>query len=55
MFKKILKMLQNTFIATFSYSFTVLAILLLIANNGNILTDGSTNKRERERCQREFL
>ena len=48
MFEKIKKRLKNTFISTFSYTFTVLT-LLLIVNNGNILTDGSTNKRERER------
>ena len=54
MFEKIKKILKNTFILTFSYTFTVLT-LLLIVNNGNILTDGSTNKRERERLQRQCL
>ena len=46
------KILQNSFISAFSYTFTVLTILLIV-NNGNILTDGSTNKRERERLQRQ--
>ena len=54
MFEKIKKMLKNTFILTFSYTFTVLTILLII-NNGNILTDGSTNKIEQERLQRQCL
>ena len=54
MFEKIKKILKNTFISTFSYTFTVLTILLIV-NNGNILTDGSTNKRERERLQRQCL
>ena len=54
MFEKIKEILKNTFISTFSYTFTVLT-LLLIVNNGNILTDGSTNKREQERLQRQCL
>ena len=54
MFEKIKKILKNTFISTFSYTFTVL-MLLLIVNNGNMLTDGSTNERERERLQRQCL
>ena len=54
MFGKIKKILKNTFISTFSYTFTVLTILLIV-NNGNILTDGSTNKGKRERLQRQCL
>ena len=54
MFGKIRKILKNTFVSTFSYTFTALA-LLLIVNNGNILTDGSTKKRERERLERQCL
>ena len=54
MFEKIKKILQNTFISTFSYTLTVLTILLIV-NNGNILTDGTTNKIERERFQRQCL
>ena len=54
MFEKIKKVLQNTFISIFSFTFTVLTILLIV-NNGNILTDGSTNKREQERLQRQRL
>ena len=45
MFEKIKKILQNTFISTFSYTLTVLTILLIV-NNGNILIDGTTNKIE---------
>ena len=54
MFEKIKKTLENTFISTFSYIFTVLTILLIV-NNENILTDDSTNKREPERLQRQCL
>ena len=54
MFEKIEKILKNIFISTFSYTFTVLMILLIV-NNGNILTDGSTNKRQRERLQGQCL
>ena len=54
MFEKLKKILKNTFISTFSYTSTV-SMILLIVNNGNILTDGSTNKRERERLQRQCL
>ena len=54
MFEKIKKILKNTFISTFSNTFTVLT-LLLIVNNGNIFSDDSTNKRERERLQRQYL
>ena len=54
MFEKIKKILKNTFISTFSYTVTVLT-LFLIVNDGNILTDGSTNKREPERLQRQCL
>ena len=46
MFKKIEKILQNIFISTFCYTFTVLTILLIV-KNGNILTDDSTRERER--------
>ena len=53
MFEKFKKIVKNTFIATFNFTFTVLKILLIV-NNGNILTDGSTNKRERELCQRQY-
>ena len=55
MFEKIKKkILKNTFILTFSYTFTVLMILLIVSN-GNNLTDGSTNKREQESLQRQCL
>ena len=30
-------------------------MILVIVNNGSILTDGSTNKREQERLQRQCL
>ena len=52
MFEK--KILKNTFISIFSYTFTVLTIPL-ISNNGDILSDSSTNKTERERLQRQCL
>ena len=55
MFEKIKKILKNTFISTFSYTFITVLTLLLIVNNRNILTDGSANKRERERLQRQCL
>ena len=44
MINKIKNFLQNTFVLSFSYTFTALIIILQIANNGNILTD----LRERE-------
>ena len=52
MFEKIEKILKNTL--TCSYNFTVLT-LLLIVSNGNIFSDGNTNKRERERLQRQCV
>ena len=52
MFKNIKKNLKNTFIASFHLTFTVLTILLIV-NNGNILTDGTTRKREEGLCQRQ--
>ena len=44
MINKIKNFLQNTFVLSFSYTFTALIIILQIANNGNILT----GLRERE-------
>ena len=54
MFEKIKKILRNTFISTFSHTFTVLTKLLIV-NIRNILTDGSSNKTERESLQRQCL
>ena len=54
MFEKIKKKFKNTFISTFSFTFTLLTLLLTV-NNGNILTNGSRNKREQERLQRQCL
>ena len=45
MFNKIKSYLQNTFILTFTHTFTAAIIILQIVNNGNILTD-SRNERE---------
>ena len=44
MFEKIKKILQNTFISTFFFTFTVLTILLIVNNDNE--TDGGTSKRE---------
>ena len=52
MSRKIKNIVKNTFIATFNFTFTVLTILLIV-DNGNILTDGTTRKREKELCQRQ--
>ena len=55
MFKKIKEVLKNNLISTFCHTFALTCfILILIVNNGNILTGGSGNKNERERLQREL-
>ena len=52
MFEKIKRILKNSFVVTFCHTFVMTCFLLiLIVNNGNILTGG--NKNERERVQRE--
>ena len=52
MSRKIKNIVKNTFIASFNFTFTVLTILLIV-DNGNILTDGTTHKREKGLCQRQ--
>ena len=53
MSKKVKEILKNNLISTFCHTFAVTCfILILIVNNGNILT--GDNKNERERLQREL-
>ena len=50
MLEKIKKYLKNSFISTFTSTFTAAIIILQIVNNGNVLTDG---RNERDYIRRE--